>query len=29
MGTAALKETGFSKVKADHHKNKPWITVLA
>ncbi len=27
--TAALKEAGFSKVKADHHKNKPWITVLA
>jgi len=27
--TAALKEAGFSKVKTDHHKNKPWITVLA
>ena len=27
--TAALKEAGFSKVKADHHKNKPWLTVLA
>lgn len=26
---AALKEAGFSKVKADHHKNKPWLTVLA
>lgn len=26
---AALKEAGFSKVKTDHHKNKPWITVLA
>jgi trans-aconitate methyltransferase len=25
----ALKEAGFSKVKTDHHKNKPWITVLA
>ncbi len=25
----ALKSAGFSKVKADHHKNKPWITVLA
>lgn len=25
----ALKEAGFSKVKAVHHKNKPWITVLA
>ena len=27
--TAALKEAGFSKVKTDHHKNKPWLTVLA
>ena len=26
---SALKEAGFSKVKVDHHKNKPWITVLA
>ncbi|MCR4793003.1 MAG: methyltransferase domain-containing protein [Lachnospiraceae bacterium] len=26
---AALKSAGFSKVKADHHKSKPWITVLA
>ena len=26
---AALKAAGFSKVKTDHHKNKPWITVLA
>lgn len=26
---AALKEAGFSKVKTDHHKNKPWITVIA
>jgi hypothetical protein len=26
---SALKEAGFSKVKTDHHKNKPWITVLA
>ncbi len=26
---AALKEAGFSKVKTDHHKNKPWIAVLA
>ena len=25
----ALKEAGFSKVKVDHHKNKPWLTVLA
>jgi len=25
----ALKEAGFSKVKADHHPAKPWITVLA
>ena len=26
---AALKSAGFTKVKADHHKSKPWITVLA
>ena len=26
---AALKAAGFSKVKSDHHKSKPWITVLA
>ena len=26
---AALKAAGFSKVKTDHHKSKPWITVLA
>ena len=26
---AALKAAGFSKVKADHHPNKPWLTVLA
>ncbi len=26
---AALKRAGFTKVKADHHKSKPWITVLA
>ena len=26
---AALKSVGFSKVKADHHKSKPWITVIA
>ena len=25
----ALKAAGFSKVKADHHKSKPWITVIA
>ncbi|MBE5864480.1 MAG: class I SAM-dependent methyltransferase [Lachnospiraceae bacterium] len=25
----ALKSAGFSKVKADHHKSKPWITVIA
>ena len=24
----ALKKAGFSKVKADHHGNKPWITVI-
>ena len=27
--TDALKKAGFSKVKTDHHKNKPWITVVA
>ncbi|MCR4761972.1 MAG: class I SAM-dependent methyltransferase [Lachnospiraceae bacterium] len=26
---AALKSAGFSKVKSDHHKSKPWITVIA
>ena len=25
----ALKEAGFNKVKSDHHKGKPWITVIA
>ncbi len=25
----ALKNAGFSKVKSDHHKTKPWITVIA
>ena len=25
----ALKAAGFSKVKSDHHNNKPWITVIA
>ena len=25
----ALKSSGFSEVKADHHKTKPWITVIA
>ena len=25
----ALKEAGFSKIRSDHHKSKPWITVLA
>lgn len=25
----ALKAAGFSKIKTDHHKSKPWITVLA
>ena len=24
-----LKDAGFSKVKSDHHKSKPWITVIA
>lgn len=26
---AALKNAGFTKVKTDHHANKPWIAVLA
>ena len=26
---AALKNAGFSKVAANHHPSKPWITVLA
>lgn len=25
----ALKAAGFSKIKTDHHKSKPWITVIA
>ena len=25
----ALKAAGFTKVKTDHHKSKPWITVIA
>lgn len=25
----ALKAAGFSKIKSDHHKSKPWITVIA
>ena len=25
----ALKQAGFTKVKSDHHKSKPWIMVLA
>ena len=25
----ALKAAGFSRVKTDHHKSKPWITVIA
>ncbi len=25
----SLKKAGFSKVKTDHHRSKPWITVLA
>ena len=24
-----LKNAGFSKVKSDHHKSKPWNTVVA
>lgn len=27
--TAALTEAGFSKIKAYHHKSKPWIAVVA
>lgn len=26
---SALKNAGFGKIRADHHKNKPWITVIA
>ncbi|MCR4739322.1 MAG: methyltransferase domain-containing protein [Lachnospiraceae bacterium] len=26
---SALKSAGFKKVRSDHHKNKPWITVIA
>ena len=26
---SALKKAGFSRVRADHHKSKPWITVVA
>ncbi len=26
---SALKGAGFSEVRADHHPNKPWITVIA
>ena len=25
----ALNVAGFTKIKSDHHKNKPWITVIA
>lgn len=27
--TEALKAAGFTKIKTDHHENKPWIIVLA
>ena len=27
--TDALRAAGFTKVKTDHHKSKPWITVIA
>lgn len=27
--TESLKKAGFSEIKADHHKSKPWITVVA
>ncbi len=26
---AALKIAGFTKIKSDHHENRPWITVIA
>ncbi len=26
---AALRAAGFGKIKTDHHKSKPWITVIA
>ncbi len=26
---SALKSAGFTKIKSDHHKNKPWITIIA
>ena len=26
---AALRTAGFGKIKTDHHKSKPWITVIA
>ena len=26
---SALEKAGFSRVRADHHKSKPWITVVA
>ncbi len=26
---SALKSAGFTKIESDHHKNKPWITVIA
>ncbi len=25
----ALIKAGFSRVRADHHESKPWITVIA
>lgn len=25
----SVKKAGFSEIKADHHKSKPWITVVA
>ena len=25
----ALKSAGFSRIRSDHHKSKPWITVIA
>lgn len=27
--TQALKTAGFTSIKTDHHKSRPWITVLA
>ena len=26
---SALENAGFSKIRSDHHKSKPWITIVA